>query len=843
MATPPTGPLDSPIQPFYIKKFVGMNNKTEDNELSIEASVISQNLRFETEPGTITKRDPLSYYNGTTMDATHPVISMWRVYTAAGETKLVAQCNTSLYVGADSTGVMTAIRTGLTEGKPINWVVYQNLLIGSNGYDNPFVYDGSSSNVTWELGSCKAVASTGTGITATSISYQVSIDADTFICGAISNTISTVSNKDINLTNIPLGPVGTTNRKIWRKDSGTSGDYKLVTTISNNTATTYTDSTPSGSLGAAIGAVTDDMPVGRLIKNHRERLFIAGNPTYPNRIYYSQPYLPHYIAQTVDTAYLDISPDDNDEIQGIPITLGIMWCIKRNTIRPIHVTTATSGASAESWYADDPSTYIGTPAWRSIVETPYGIYFVTWDHWVRWDGSNATEVIDEFDCGEILPSNYVDTVAHYNNGILYLAYTDVSSGSQDNDKLMLWNFRRNAMSYDIVGVDSFASFSGGDDVNELFYGSSTQGYIYRAINSDLYLKYRKKSEIDNAVFIDSRSLGTEDDPYIEISRDVTINGLTVANEECWDAIGTEWAQNVGATSGTINDLRGTIDMRDTTGTVIFPAVNLSAGTFGKLSWNIRLAHASDTASFYVRSSTTQALCEEQKSITGVTDATGGYIEVTTSTAHGYSNGNMVEIRGTTSYDGVYPVSSVATSTFRVIDTYVSSQTGVSIGPGTNWGTALTSSETIPGATASTWVQVKVDLTANSVSTGSPRIFYSDGFVIKMSYRKGGTLADTAVEFIHEVGDRNFDSAMGDKIYKKITLVYESDGGNLELRWATEYSTATFTIDLSQYPTRWESYFPSTAFGRNINFTLYKNDLNTLKVKEIQGLFTAEPIII
>jgi hypothetical protein len=134
------------------------------------------------------------------------------------------------------------------------------------------------------------------------------------------------------------------------------------------------------------------------------------------------------------------------------------------------------------------------------------------------------------------------------------------------------------------------------------------------------------------------------------------------------------------------------------------------------------------------------------------------------------------------------------------------------------------------------------MSANSFA-GSPRIIKLEGFVIKMTYTQGGTAAEPSVEFIHDVGNRNFDEPMVDKIYKKIALNYETTGGELEVQWTTENATGTFTIDLTQYPARWESFFPSNAFGRILDIRLYKNDLEDFKIKEIKGLYTPEPMII
>lgn len=53
----------------------------------------------------------------------------------------------------------------------------------------------------------------------------------------------------VNLSNIAIGPSGTTSRKVYRTAVGGS-QLKLLTTIANNTGTTFADTTADGSLGA-----------------------------------------------------------------------------------------------------------------------------------------------------------------------------------------------------------------------------------------------------------------------------------------------------------------------------------------------------------------------------------------------------------------------------------------------------------------------------------------------------------------------------------------------------------------------------------------------------------------
>lgn len=93
--------------------------------------------------------------------------------------------------------------------------------------------------------------------------------------GAVSAAV-TVSDKTVNgqvaLTNIAIGGSAVTARKLYRTVAGGS-TYLLLATISNNTATTYTDNIADSSLGAQAPTTntTVDPYVTRLITAARER--------------------------------------------------------------------------------------------------------------------------------------------------------------------------------------------------------------------------------------------------------------------------------------------------------------------------------------------------------------------------------------------------------------------------------------------------------------------------------------------------------------------------------------------------------------------------------------------
>ena len=562
---------------FRIKTTPGMNNKVEDLDLQDKWVETAQNCRFEDEPGSVDKRPAVTYYNSTTI-GTGAVTGLHRFYSSGGTIKFVCSHGTQVYVGDDGAGTWTSIRTGLTDGKRMAFEVYKDRCIFPNGFDNPFVYDGSSDNVTWELGACKALLSTaGAGNLDSSANYYyaVTFDTDATVNGAVSNTVATDgSNQQIELSDIPLGPSGTTNRRIYRTVGGGS-TLLLLATISDNTTTTYTDNIGDGSLSSAMPVVTDDMPKGSIIKIHRERLFITGDPNNPSKIYYGRVYLPHYIRQTSDLDYMEISPEDGDEIMGIPIQLGVMVCIKKNTIRKLHITSPTSGADPTTWYADDPIAWIGSPAQWSITQTPYGIIFLGWDHWYRFDGATTTPIIDEFDTGDILPASFSDVVGFFHQGIMLAAYTDNTTAAQFHDRIMRYNFKRQALSYDlwtsstISGANCFASKSGDDETGELYYGDSVSGYVLKEKSSGELYRLKTKTECNDGgqtnVFIG----GTETAPYIEIGG--TQAASAIPDDICifWDdettTPGSEWTEVTGSarmvyvstTAGTTSDVNST----------------------------------------------------------------------------------------------------------------------------------------------------------------------------------------------------------------------------------------------------------------------------------------------
>lgn len=62
-------------------------------------------------------------------------------------------------------------------------------------------------------------------------------------------------------------------------------------------------------------------------------------------------------------------------------------------------------------------------------------------------------------------------------------------------------------------------------------------------------------------------------------------------------------------------------------------------------------------------------------ITAAADGGGGQVVITTSLAHGYSNGDRIVHEDTTSYNGEFIISNVTSTTYQITDTFVATETG------------------------------------------------------------------------------------------------------------------------------------------------------------------------
>jgi hypothetical protein len=585
---------------FVLNDFSGgLASKVSDQTTNPKYAQIAENCRLETKLHAISKRGQI-YTFGTAVTATEPITSMHRLYLSDLTKKLLITQGNDLNVANDTTGAFTSILALGTADYRWKWVTWHDLAIGCDGYNQPIKTDGT--NATY-LGTCFAKDNgAGAGPDGT-YTYKVAFYTSTYtvIFDVPSNPV-TVSDNDIDLTMIPIGPTTylgetITGRKIYRNTVAAQTTWKLLSngTIANNTAITLTDSDADAALGAAYPTVDNSTifswtpPKCKFWVIHKNRLFGANTTANPSRVFYSKDGSHDLFETAID--YRDIRANDGDEVTGLFNLLGILRIPKTNTWQSIY----TSGDDPdEDWSISDPLSFVGCDAPYSSVSTPSGIMYLSKSrNGVYVFNGQASQLISDAVTpviGDILSSNLGNVVGEYNNSLYYMSYASKLVGGSTNNRILVYSDVSKSYTIDTLSINSFCSFSGGTDGGALYGGASDCGKIYKFSFGLTEILHSKAIDL-TGTFDDTRIIptiagGDSANPSIELAWDLDINNM----------------------SGAINDATGDINRPDTGGTYISSVIHTEgASTYDKISWNEVLVSGQD-ATFAIRSGATSATC-------------------------------------------------------------------------------------------------------------------------------------------------------------------------------------------------------------------------------------------
>ena len=130
-------------------------------------------------------------------------------------------------------------------------------------------------------------------------------------------------------------------------------------------------------------------PIGQFIENFRSRVWIAGNATYPDRLYYSS--VPSAVTTPIitwDTSvttgqWIDISPSDGENITALKRNKTSLLVFKNNHIYRVASITATE---------PDPVINVGTYCQESVVDAKDGCYFHHPSGFYKYSNGEVTEI-------------------------------------------------------------------------------------------------------------------------------------------------------------------------------------------------------------------------------------------------------------------------------------------------------------------------------------------------------------------------------------------------------------------------------------------------------------------
>lgn len=549
------------------------------------AATIARNVRSNDVYGSLAKRQSMNLFNDLCDTA---ITSLHRFYKSDGTAYLLGTCGSYLKLGNDD-GTSVVLRDQLSNGLRWEWVTYQNKAIGCNGTDNCQKFDGFSTTtantdgsrtaniLTADLGAPFAQLNTGANLDVSSW-YQYKIQftdtANTYYSDALSNPILTGSTvRDVSLSDIPLGPSGTTSRAIYRTDGQASrvalasATYKLVASIGNNTSTTYDDAIADGALTtvwSTSGKVSLTPPKFKHITIHKERLFGGNGPNASSYIYWSYPFK----TDIFDVAdYELVRENDGDEITFIKPIVGKLAIGKTNSITNFE----TQSVDDTLWPLYTYS-FIGCPAGYSAAVTPLGIVYLNWSGIYIYQGETSQLISDVVtkEIRDILASNLPNAIGIYFQNEYQLSYTSQELGESNNNRVLIFDTTRNSYVIDDKNINAFVVFDSGNDFAALYSGSSlSDGRVLAHTPSFSTLIIRLKSEFQEGTKDSIVISGTENMPELSIGWGIVINDSSMA----------------GVTLDSLAYSDATINRPGLDGTWWSPALEVNANSYDKLFWN------------------------------------------------------------------------------------------------------------------------------------------------------------------------------------------------------------------------------------------------------------------
>jgi len=295
-------------------------------------------------------------------------------------------------------GASSIIHADFSVDRYTSFEQFNDTLYVCNGKDIPQTWDGSASS-TSDIGVAGITAPTALTAATSGTGSGILLDAPanyyykvTFVnahgetaAGTASAVLATISTDDqVDLTEIPVGGSGVTARKIYRTEGG-GATYKLLTTLSDNTTTTFTDNVADGSLGATAPSTSDasSLPTDwsgtnypqQCIKHGRgnsQRMWYIGCPSTPYTVYVSPNNLPEDL-DDASVATFKIDTGDGFGLTGAVEMNDKLFCFGKRrayVIDDADTNTSNWGYVQAPWEG-------GVAHFRLIVKTPNDVLCMT----------------------------------------------------------------------------------------------------------------------------------------------------------------------------------------------------------------------------------------------------------------------------------------------------------------------------------------------------------------------------------------------------------------------------------------------------------------------------------
>ena len=393
-----------------------------------------------------------------------------------------------------------------TAGTKVDFVMYNNHGFFGNGGSIPYKYTGTNFTRHGVYAPNSAPTASGTsagtlsGVYSYKITYVNSFSAES---NPSSGTATiTVANLVIGLTSLPVAPIsfGVNSRKIYRtEDAGST--WKLVTTVADNTTTTYADNAKDATLGAAAPSTNDVPPNWGIVTTHKERLFVVDSVNNPQIVYYSNLAAPYHFPAL---NFLRLGTGDGEKITGLGVQGNALVVFKEASIWVVYMADTNDA----NWVVIKTNSKYGAGSQRVVIPYEGLLLFLG----KRYDvisgfhsllGSetvpsstflNIATIKADSQADKIEPDVFSFPITYVENaaGIEYKnkLYITVTFSGTTNNRIYVYDFRRRDepvsrgawIPWTGMNAAMFTIFNG-----DLYYGTaSADGFVYKMEITDRY---------------------------------------------------------------------------------------------------------------------------------------------------------------------------------------------------------------------------------------------------------------------------------------------------------------------------------------------------------------------
>jgi hypothetical protein len=351
----------------------GYNVKESPSKISPYESPDCLNVAFD-DDGSVTTRKGSTFFN-TTLVGSFPID-----HGISYGNQAIVWANGSMWTTTSTSGStftkITQSSGKFAAGSHIAAVVYQNVLFSSDGTNGPWKYTGGESfyNMGIDIPSAPAGASGAAGnIQPGTYYYAVSFVNTQVVEGELGSSsagVTLAATATVDLTGIPVGSTlaGVNERFVYRAVAS-SGPFRKIATISNNTTTTYTDTTVVGSEGKnSIFDGTKPSPF-KTATLHKERIFFddSSNKSLLRYTEFQNPFI------SEATSFEPINNGDGEDIIAIASQDDVVVSFKKN--RSVGIIT-NDPSDDTTWSKQDLPANIGIIGPRAFASIQNALVFI-----------------------------------------------------------------------------------------------------------------------------------------------------------------------------------------------------------------------------------------------------------------------------------------------------------------------------------------------------------------------------------------------------------------------------------------------------------------------------------